>query len=107
MNALESNLKELKDQQSNLQTTAQNLSGELDSMKVSQILVKLYLCKLSSTMDLIFLYNKFKNLLSFLSNPRFLLSLKISPFEKSLNSVLLLFRTPQHHNEHLQPYFIP
>lgn len=34
MNALESNLKELKDQQSNAQTTAQNLSGELDSMKV-------------------------------------------------------------------------
>lgn len=35
MNALESNLKELKDQQSNLQTTALNLSGELESMKVS------------------------------------------------------------------------
>lgn len=84
MNALESNLKELKDQQSNLQTTAQNLSGELDSMKVSQILLKLYLRKLSSTMDLIFLYNKLKNLLSFLSNPRFLFEFKNFLFEKKV-----------------------
>lgn len=82
MNALESNLKELKDQQSNLQTTAQNLSGELDSMKVSQILAKFYSCKLSSTMDIIFLYNKLKNLLSFLSNPRFLFEFKNFLFEK-------------------------
>ncbi|GFT13447.1 EF-hand calcium-binding domain-containing protein 14 [Nephila pilipes] len=35
LNALESNVKELKDQQSNMQTTWQNLSGELDSMKLT------------------------------------------------------------------------
>ncbi|KAG8183059.1 hypothetical protein JTE90_018104 [Oedothorax gibbosus] len=35
MNALESNIKEIKDQQSNMQTTAQNLSGELDGIKVT------------------------------------------------------------------------
>ncbi|GFU05936.1 EF-hand calcium-binding domain-containing protein 14 [Trichonephila clavipes] len=35
LNAFESNVKELKDQQSNLQTTWQNLSGELDSMKLT------------------------------------------------------------------------
>ncbi|CAL1293525.1 unnamed protein product [Larinioides sclopetarius] len=35
LNALESNVKELKDQQSNLQTTCQNLSGELDTVKIS------------------------------------------------------------------------
>ncbi|GBM47123.1 EF-hand calcium-binding domain-containing protein 14 [Araneus ventricosus] len=35
LNALESNVKELKDQQSNLQSTCQNLSGELDSVKIS------------------------------------------------------------------------
>ncbi|XP_054706432.1 EF-hand calcium-binding domain-containing protein 14-like isoform X2 [Uloborus diversus] len=34
MTALESNVKELKDQQSSIQTTAQNLSGELDNMKI-------------------------------------------------------------------------
>ncbi|GIY26115.1 EF-hand calcium-binding domain-containing protein 14 [Caerostris extrusa] len=35
LNALESNIKELKDQQSNIQTSWQNLSGELDTVKIS------------------------------------------------------------------------